>query len=271
MCLSYCLCLCGFFAFAAGFTISAISISFLVNGDEHIPGKYGSLEWYAWLPFACGVLVMFGAIVSCWCAKHDKRNACFDSIFATVVFATGVVIIAAGGIVVVTIRRYMHNMVLKSEVTSGLEAGIGGKQQEFSDFMLGLADGCCSTFSIPDCSEGFYAEDAYRYCYLDSDSYETGVEVAFDAGDAYCGKVGLPQACESSSVHNFLRVNYDYLRQNVLPAGIVLVTTGCLLVLGACYCLDCHKVLKNRDDKPKTYDEFAQHLHYGKNHQLVMA
>mmetsp|Transcript_15042 Transcript_15042/g.17027 ORF Transcript_15042/g.17027 Transcript_15042/m.17027 type:complete len:268 (+) Transcript_15042:195-998(+) len=252
--------------FLIGATVTALAVSLLVEGDERLPENYGPSTWYAWLPLIFGVCLLVSSVLGCCCTKEG--NVCFLTVYGLLQFVSGVFILVGGSVIIVTIDRYMANIVESHKVSNGLEPGIGGAQQDFADFMLGLCDGCCASITIPACSSNstFNNADGRTYCYLSSDPFQAGFEAVDDS--TYCESVGLPQACADGDAHEFLQINYDFLDQNVLPAGIALTVFGALLFV-ASFC-SCHLGCK-RERRPKEYAQTAEQLNYGGDRGLMIA
>jgi len=205
------------------------------------------------------------SILGCCCSKEG--NVCFLTFYGIIQFISGLFIVIAGSVIIVTINRYMYNTANEKRVSSGIDEGIGGAQRDFADFMLGLAQGCCSV-TIPQCGVGapLNQTGGYSFCWNDNSAFEAGTNAAAEGRDTYCDYETLLAACPE--VNAFFRANYDFLNENVLPGGIALTIFGVILFLASFF--SCHLGCKP-EKTSKNYDRQAQNLNYGGNNQMALA
>mmetsp|Transcript_16355 Transcript_16355/g.20233 ORF Transcript_16355/g.20233 Transcript_16355/m.20233 type:complete len:221 (+) Transcript_16355:628-1290(+) len=217
------------------------------------------------VPFAFGLVLIMMSILGCCCSKEG--NVCFLTFYGIIQFISGLFIVIAGSVIIVTINRYMYNTANEKRVSSGIDEGIGGAQRDFADFMLGLAQGCCSV-TIPQCGVGapLNQTGGYSFCWNDNSAFEAGTNAAAEGRDTYCDYETLLAACPE--VNAFFRANYDFLNENVLPGGIALTIFGVILFLASFF--SCHLGCKP-EKTSKNYDRQAQNLNYGGNNQMALA
>lgn len=204
---------------------------------------------------------MFFAVLGCCCTKEG--NACFLTFYGILQFISGVVIIATGSLIIVSIHRYLYNVAYTPDVSSGLEEGAGGVQRNFGDFMLGLYEGCCKPIendtSINAC-DNFLEEGNRKFCHNNIEYFNDGFEAGSKA-QSYCEQ--FTKECASSRpVDSFLVANYLFMEQNILPGGIALVVFGSFLFFAAFF--SCHVGCKKEKKKKNSYQgETGQNIAYG--------
>jgi len=199
------------------------------------------------VPLVLGVvLVLFSGL---GCVQVKARNAwsliCLSA--AYVIF--GLLIATTAVFLIVIITQYVGTIASSAEVTSSLSPGIGNVQHEVADFLLGLAQGCCSlpkqnqTLSIPNCDDGFYENPVgdFMYCFIGIDrAFLSGVNVGQQQQDngLYCTSEKIMSACDAYDVHAFLNASYSFLNTSFLPGCIALAVLGGLLLMSS-FCSCC--------------------------------
>jgi len=219
--------------FLIGAAIAIISIYLFAHGNDYLPDVgWSFFNWYAWVPFGIGAALMILAVFGCCFSKQG--NICFLSFYALLQAVSGILLLVIGSCLIVLIHKYMSNIINTDTVSSGLDKGIGGAQREFSDFMLGVVEGCCDSDLIkfnkcPNTQQFGLANK--KYCYLDKDAFLGGQEISHTS---FCSIEELEEACESLNVHGFLQNSYDIFTSNVLPAGIAITIFGGVLIMASC-------------------------------------
>mmetsp|Transcript_10761 Transcript_10761/g.12344 ORF Transcript_10761/g.12344 Transcript_10761/m.12344 type:complete len:230 (-) Transcript_10761:188-877(-) len=224
------------------------------------------------VPFAFGLLLMLLSLLGCCC--EQEGNVCVDSVYGLLQFISGLAIVLAGTFIVVTINRWMYNIATEERVSWELDEGIGGVQQNLADFMLGLADGCCDSFTIKECPDTYNNTGGFYYCYLTKSSYDDGLNAGLGSRgkDAYCSFDALLKACNDADVNSFLVANYEGLDKEILPVGVALIVMGCLIFFASF--LSCHLACKNMGRRYSSSDQHGGHdgvrLVYG-SHEMQLA
>jgi len=209
------------------------------------------------VPFAFGLILTIGSILGCCFTKPG--NMCFLGLYAVIQFVSGSLIIISGAFIVTTISKYFKNITTTENISDGLAEGVGGAQQDFSDFLLGLYSGCCNGSStvIPMCPERLPQPPNLTFCFLDQTLFENGVTAGQLSFTTYCSYRPLEQACADESIRQFLEANYNWLKDNVLPVGITFLVFGSLLFLASC-CSCRVGCMKDEDEEEKQPPRQAQ-------------
>ena len=198
------------------------------------------------VPLVLGVVLVFLSGLGCVQVKAGNPWSLICLSVAYVVF--GLLVSATAVFLIVIITQYVRTIVASAEATSSLSPGIGNVQHEVADFLLGLAQGCCTlseqnqTLIIPNCDDGFYENPVgdFMYCFIGiNGAFLSGVNVGQEQQDdgLYCTSENILSACAGYDVHAFLDASYSFLNTSFLPGCIALAVLGGLLIMSSiCSC-----------------------------------
>mmetsp|Transcript_871 Transcript_871/g.1057 ORF Transcript_871/g.1057 Transcript_871/m.1057 type:complete len:266 (+) Transcript_871:326-1123(+) len=229
--------------FIIGAAIFGLSIATLVTGNQYFPtdDNVGTSYWFAWVPFAFGIVLMLGAILGCIFTKPG--NCCFLGTYGIIQFVIGVIIIISGAFILASIT-ITEEIVDSNAISNGLDPDTA--QPEVSDFMLGLYEGCCSTPEIPNCPTNITQGDK-TFCYLNPSTFQSGVDSAIASNNTYCVYDPFQAACDQQDIQSFLVANHDWLKDNLFPGGVAIVVFGSLLFFASC--CSCYVGCKSDEEK----------------------
>lgn len=247
--------------FLIGAAITSIAIYVLVEGSKYLKlegaDEYDPSGWYAYVPLICGIVLMLCGVIGCCCTKEG--NWCFLSLYAILLWIVGLLQIVSGSVIVTAVAKWMKNIANTGNASIGLQEGVGGAQQAFSDFVLGISKGCCPSFTISGCDV-----NSSSYCYLNARIFNDG-EKAVSPNEQFCSLLG-DEASICASTEVFIQKSYEMLDANMLPAGIALLVFGTILFLAGFF--SCHLGCKSSSSsKSKGQERGAQDIGYGGQNQ----
>lgn len=216
------------FIIAVALAYTGVAIYILVEGTNYLPAAASQLSWATYTPIAFGITILIVAVLSCFCVTL-RQNKGFTIFFALLQLFFGTVVVAAGASLYLVSTEYIGTIASASVATTDVPAGQMNAQKDFSDFMLGLYVGCCTSPVVPLCTMGTVASGNSSYCHEKANVYENGVETGVASINSYCALSSVNATC--GDISEFLAVNEDLLTEFVGPSGIAFAVFGALLIL----------------------------------------
>lgn len=215
-----------------GVAVICTGIYVFIQGNAAFPDGFGYTDWHAWVAVGVGAAIVVLSLIAC-CCEATLQNRYVIAFFGLLQLIFGILLLVVGAALCVLAGDYINTIVATDRATFDVAPGLGGLQQDMSDILLGLFDGCCNGTVPPlEACPDFNTYEGKQYCWESSKAFFTGSDIGADHVNSYCVFAELPDHCPSD-IPSFLRRNQELLQVYVYPAGIACVVFGVLIFLAS--------------------------------------